>query len=76
MEKIQMTTDKFQYGHTKVFFRAGVLGLMEEIRDDRVQDLVTMLQSAIRGYNGRKVYYKMWAHKRGLIVAQVRTLSV
>ena len=22
-----------QYGHTKIFFRAGILGLMEEIRD-------------------------------------------
>ena len=33
-----------QYGHTKIFFRAGILGLMEEIRDDRINDLVSMLQ--------------------------------
>ena len=31
-----MTKEKFGYGHTKIFFRAGVLGLMEEIRDDKV----------------------------------------
>ena len=36
----------FQYGHTKIFFRAGILGLMEEIRDDRINDLVSMMQVA------------------------------
>ena len=35
---------KLQYGHTKIFFRAGILGLMEEIRDDRINDLVSMMQ--------------------------------
>ncbi len=32
MDKIEMSKEKFGYGHTKIFFRAGVLGLMEEIR--------------------------------------------
>ena len=31
MEKIEMSMEKFQYGHTKVFFRAGILGYMEEV---------------------------------------------
>ena len=33
-----------QYGHTKIFFRAGILGLMEEIRDDCINNLVAMMQ--------------------------------
>lgn len=70
MEKIQMSTEKFGYGHTKIFFRAGVLGLMEEIRDDKVNELVTYLQSWIRGYHARKAYKKLWDHKRGLYVSQ------
>ena len=49
MDKVNLIGDKFQYGHTKIFFRAGILGLMEEIRDDRINDLVSMLQGAIRG---------------------------
>ena len=36
--------ESLQYGHTKIFFRAGILGLMEEIRDDRINDLVSMMQ--------------------------------
>ena len=70
MDKIAMSTEKFQYGHTKIFFRAGVLGLMEEIRDDKVNELVAFLQSWIRGYQARKVYKKLWDHKRGLYCAQ------
>eukprot|EP00095_Tigriopus_kingsejongensis_P012356 maker-scaffold198_size266703-snap-gene-1.28 protein:Tk12356 transcript:maker-scaffold198_size266703-snap-gene-1.28-mRNA-1 annotation:"myosin heavy muscle isoform x29" len=70
MEKIQMSKEKFGYGHTKIFFRAGVLGLMEEIRDDKVNELVTCLQSWIRGNDTRMAYKKLWDHKRGLYVAQ------
>merc|ERR1711887_23714 len=70
MDEIQLVGDKFQYGHTKVFFRAGILGLMEELRDDRVNDLVAMLQGAIRAYYARRIYKKLWDHKMGLLVAQ------
>merc|ERR1712168_1060218 len=70
MDKVNLVGDKFQYGHTKIFFRAGILGLMEEIRDDRINDLVAMLQGAIRAYYARRIYKKLWDHKMGLLVAQ------
>ncbi len=70
MEKVDLSKEKYQFGHTKIFFRAGILGLMEEFRDDRVTDLVTMLQAWCRAYQARKVYYKLWAHKRGLFIIQ------
>merc|ERR1719347_1469854 len=70
MDKVNLIGDKFQYGHTKIFFRAGILGLMEEIRDDRINDLVAMLQGSIRAYYARKIYKKLWDHKMGLLVAQ------
>ncbi len=70
MDKVQLGMEKFQYGHTKIFFRAGVLGHMEELRDDRVNDLVGLLQSWVRGYFARKVYKKLWDHKRGLLCVQ------
>merc|ERR1719410_3256852 len=70
MDKVNLIGDKFQYGHTKIFFRAGILGLMEEIRDDRINDLVAMLQGAIRAYYARRIYKKLYDHKFGLLVAQ------
>merc|ERR1719400_1069467 len=70
MDKVNLVGDKFQYGHTKIFFRAGILGLMEEIRDDRINNLVAMLQGTIRAYYARRIYNRLWKHKMGLLVAQ------
>jgi len=42
-----------------VFFRAGVLGQMEELRDDRLAKIMTWFQAWIRGYQSRKEYKKL-----------------
>merc|ERR1719400_2129291 len=70
MDKVNLVGDKFQYGHTKIFFRAGILGLMEEIRDDCINNLVAMLQGTIRAYYAKRIYKKLFDHKFGLLVAQ------
>lgn len=54
----------------KVFFRAGVLGTLEEIRDDRVMKLVAWLQAVIRGFISRKFYSKMQKQRTALLVMQ------
>merc|ERR1711971_1108088 len=36
MKVIALDPEKFRLGHTKIFFRAGVLGFMEETREDRI----------------------------------------
>lgn len=51
----QLTRDM----HEQVFFRAGVLGQMEELRDDRLSKIVSWLQAFIRGYLSRKEYKKL-----------------
>merc|ERR1712086_1037497 len=49
MEKIAFPTEKFQLGHTKVFFRAGALAFLEELRDGIVLKLVRWLQGQCFG---------------------------
>jgi len=44
---------------SQVFFRAGVLGQMEELRDDRLAKIMTWFQAWIRGYQSRKEYKKL-----------------
>merc|ERR1711963_808119 len=56
MEKIQFPAEKYQLGHTKVFFRAGALAFLEEIRDGIVLKLVRWMQGQCYGYIKRKVY--------------------
>merc|ERR1711981_319500 len=56
MEKIAFPVEKYQLGHTKVFFRAGALAGLEEVRDAIVLKLVRWLQGQCYGYIRRKVY--------------------
>merc|ERR1712110_994608 len=56
MDKVQFPRDKFQLGHTKVFFRAGALAGLEEERDGIVLKLVRWMQGQCYGYIRRKVY--------------------
>lgn len=48
--------DRYRIGNSKVFFRAGVLGYLEEVRDDIVNKLIRFLQGAVRGHFRRKEY--------------------
>merc|ERR1712025_1278676 len=56
MKKIAFPAEKYQLGHTKVFFRAGALAGLEEVRDSIVLKLVRYLQGQCYGYIRRKVY--------------------
>merc|ERR1711990_1060836 len=56
MDKIAFPVEKYQLGHTKVFFRAGALAGLEEVRDTIVLKLVRYLQGQCYGYIRRKVY--------------------
>merc|ERR1711976_800855 len=45
---IDVDQDKFRFGHTNVFFRAGFLGQLEEMRDDRLSAIFIGIQARIR----------------------------
>lgn len=40
----------------QVFFKAGLLGTLEELRDDKLASLVTQTQALCRGYVARKEF--------------------
>jgi len=51
--------ENYRIGHTKVFFKAGILGQLEEMRDERLSKIISNFQSRIRGYMIRKNYTKL-----------------
>ena len=59
LEALQLDADKYKLGHTKVFFRAGVLGMLEELREERLSAILAFLQAHIRGYMMRRNYQKL-----------------
>lgn len=56
--------------HQQVFFRAGVLGQMEEFRDERLSKIMSWMQSWCRGYLARKEFKKMQEQRVALETVQ------
>ena len=59
LSALQLDANDYRLGHTKVFFKAGVLGLLEDMRDERLSKIVSNFQARIRGYVIRKNYKKL-----------------
>merc|ERR1711963_1038106 len=70
MDVVQLDKEKFRLGHTKVFFRAGILGYMEEVREDRIGSVLAWLQSGARGKSSRMQFKKLQDQKLALYCCQ------
>merc|ERR1712242_501376 len=70
MKVIKLEDEKFRLGHTKVFFRAGILGYMEEVREDRIGAVLSWLQAQARGKASRLVFKKLQDQKLSLYCLQ------
>ncbi|XP_049524307.1 myosin heavy chain, muscle-like isoform X5 [Dermacentor silvarum] len=70
IEAIQLDANDFRFGHSKIFFRAGVLGRLEELRDERLGKIITMMQAAVRWYLTKKNFQKLKEQRVALLVIQ------
>merc|ERR1719481_1222127 len=70
MDVIKLDKEKFRLGHTKVFFRAGILGFMEEVREDRIGEVLAWLQAGARGKASRMQFKKLQDQKLALYCCQ------
>uniref|UniRef100_A0A3B4WZ27 Myosin heavy chain 6 n=1 Tax=Seriola lalandi dorsalis TaxID=1841481 RepID=A0A3B4WZ27_SERLL len=62
--------EQYKLGHTKVFFKAGLLGVLEEMRDDRLALIITGIQARARGILARIEFQKIVERRDGLLVIQ------
>ncbi|XP_058815431.1 myosin heavy chain, muscle isoform X20 [Topomyia yanbarensis] len=67
---VGLDQEMYRLGNTKVFFRAGVLGQMEEFRDERLSKIMSWMQSWCRGYLSRKEFKKMQEQRVALEIVQ------
>merc|ERR1719158_195684 len=70
MEIVKLDKEKFRLGHTKVFFRAGVGGWMEEQREDKIGSVLAWLQAGARGKSARMQFQKLKEQKLALFCVQ------
>ncbi|XP_053700207.1 myosin-10 isoform X2 [Synchiropus splendidus] len=67
---LELDHNLFRVGQSKVFFRAGVLGHLEEERDLKITDTIIRFQSAARGFLARKAFMKKQQQLSALRVMQ------
>merc|ERR1719210_879219 len=70
MDVVKMDKEKYRLGHTKVFFRAGIAGKMEEFREDKIGAVLSWLQSGARGKASRMAFKKLQDQKMALYACQ------
>ncbi|XP_039950827.1 myosin heavy chain, muscle isoform X9 [Bactrocera tryoni] len=70
IESTELDEDQYRLGNTKVFFRAGVLGQMEEFRDERLGKIMSWMQGWARGYLARRNFKKLQEQRLALKVVQ------
>ncbi|XP_076267084.1 dilute class unconventional myosin isoform X2 [Rhynchophorus ferrugineus] len=52
-------SDMYQFGKTKIFFRAGQVAYLEKLRADKLRKCCIMMQKTIRMFIAKKKYQKM-----------------
>ncbi|XP_028904630.1 myosin-1 isoform X5 [Ornithorhynchus anatinus] len=67
---IDIDHTQYKFGHTKVFFKAGLLGLLEEMRDEKLAQLITRTQARCRGFLMRVEYQKMVERRESIFCIQ------
>ena len=70
LQTIKMDPELFRLGLTKVLFKAGVLGSLEEHRDAAIASILTMLQSNVRTYLMKKNIQNLIEQKKAIGVLQ------
>uniref|UniRef100_A0A8C3GNB6 Myosin VA n=1 Tax=Cairina moschata TaxID=8855 RepID=A0A8C3GNB6_CAIMO len=71
LEKLILDKDKYQFGKTKIFFRAGQVAYLEKIRADKLRAACIRIQKTIRGWLMRKKYVPALLGKSTLALIQI-----
>ncbi|NXD97969.1 MYH4 protein, partial [Chaetorhynchus papuensis] len=70
LSSIEIDHTQYKFGHTKVFFKAGLLGVLEEMRDDCLGQMITRTQALCRGYLRRLDLKRMFDQRESVLRIQ------
>ncbi|XP_043936530.1 myosin-10-like isoform X2 [Protopterus annectens] len=70
IKALELDSNLYRIGQSKIFFRAGVLAHLEEERDLKITDIIILFQAAARGYLARKAFIKRQQQMSALKVMQ------
>ncbi|KAJ2783688.1 class II myosin [Coemansia interrupta] len=70
LDALRIDAAKYRLGHTKVFFRAGMLAELEEVRDVELSKIITQLQAVARSALSRSRFRRRIEQARAIRVIQ------
>jgi len=70
LESLAIKADQYRLGSTKVFFRSGVLGRLEVMREESVRRVLGLLQANMRRLLARRRFEVMMEERRCVRVLQ------
>ncbi|XP_078736657.1 myosin-10-like [Lampetra fluviatilis] len=70
IRSLELDSNLFRIGQSKVFFRTGVLAHLEEERDLKITDIIIAFQSLCRGYLSRKAHARKMQQMSALKILQ------
>ncbi|XP_027763973.1 unconventional myosin-Vb, partial [Empidonax traillii] len=59
LEDLIQDPDKFQFGRTKIFFRAGQVAYLEKLRADKFRAAIIIIEKTVRGWLQRVKYQRL-----------------
>ncbi|XP_064584256.1 myosin heavy chain, skeletal muscle, adult-like isoform X3 [Zonotrichia leucophrys gambelii] len=72
---IDVDHTQYKFGNTKVFFKAGLIGVLEEMRDEKLAQLITRTQAMCRGYLARVEYQRRVERRESIFCIQYNVRS-
>ncbi|XP_035686559.1 myosin-6-like [Branchiostoma floridae] len=70
LESINLEKARYAIGHTKVFFKAGTLGFLEDVRDERLSQIIKNIQARARGRHMRSKFVIMVEQREAMLCLQ------
>nr|XP_057921469.1 myosin-6 [Doryrhamphus excisus] len=70
LSSLDIDHTQYKFGHTKVFFKAGLLGTLEEMRDEQLSRIITRIQANARALLMRAEFAKLVERRDALLVVQ------
>ncbi|KAL7754345.1 class II myosin [Sorochytrium milnesiophthora] len=70
LEALKMDTNQYRIGSSKVFFKAGVLAELEEIRDRELARIMSGFQAQCRGFLARKMHRRKLDQVKAIRILQ------
>ena len=64
--------ERYRMGHTKIFFKAGTVGDLEDLRDSKISEIMTMLQREMRSQLAKAKFIKKQNEREALYTIQGR----